>query len=212
MVAACWSPATPRIGSAAPRMEASVVPKLALQLVHLGQQRARHAEQAQQIVVPRALGDVVEQRAAGVGGVGGMHAAAGEPPDEKAVDGAEGEVAGLRQRAGAGHVVEQPGDLGGGEVGIEQQAGLGGDGRLVAGILEGAAHLGGAPVLPDDGAMDGLAGAAIPDQAGLALVGDADGGDVARLQAGGGNAPGAQSPPWCARCPRDRAPPSRRPG
>jgi hypothetical protein len=38
----------------------------------------------------------------------------------------------------------------------------------------------GAAVLPDDGVVDRLAGAAVPQHRGLALVGDADGGDVAR--------------------------------
>ncbi len=41
-----------------------------------------------------------------------------------------------------------------------------------------------APVLPDDGAMYGAAGRAVPQQRGLALVGDADGDDVARTRAG----------------------------
>ncbi len=45
-----------------------------------------------------------------------------------------------RQRARALHIVEQPGDLGGREVGIEQQPGLGGDRRLVAGLLQ-ARHM-----------------------------------------------------------------------
>ncbi len=42
------------------------------------------------------------------------------------------------------------------------------------------ADIRGAAILPDDGAMHGLAGGAVPHDRGLALVGDADGGDVAR--------------------------------
>ncbi len=41
----------------------------------------------------------------------------------------------------------------------------------------------GAAVLPGDGAMDGLAGGAVPPHCGFALVGDAGGGDIARPQA-----------------------------
>ena len=41
----------------------------------------------------------------------------------------------------------------------------------------------GAAVLPDDGVVDGLAGVAVPDDGGLALVGDAERGDVARANA-----------------------------
>ena len=66
-------------------------------VAHLRQDRARHIEQPQQVVVPGALGDVVEQRARGVGGVGGVHAAARQPPQQEGVDGAEGEMAGLGQ-------------------------------------------------------------------------------------------------------------------
>ena len=39
-----------------------------------------------------------------------------------------------------------------------------------------------AAVLPDDGVVDGTSGLAVPDDRGLALVGDADGGDVPRPQ------------------------------
>ena len=53
-----------------------------------------------------------------------MRGAAGELPDEPGVDGAEGQLAGLGPGAGAGDVVEQPGDLGAGEVGVDDQAGL----------------------------------------------------------------------------------------
>ena len=59
-----------------------------------------------------------------------------------------------------------------------------GDGRRDAGVL------------PDQGVVDRLAGVAIPDDGGLALVGDADGGEVggaegALLQGGGDHFAGA---------------------
>ena len=43
---------------------------------------------------------------------------------------------------------------------------------------------GGAAVLPDNCVVDRLAGGAIPDDCGFALVGDADGGDVPGLCVG----------------------------
>src|SRR5262245_61438546 len=43
-----------------------------------------------------------------------------------------------------------------------------------------AAKIGGAAVLPYEGAMDRLAGFAIPDNNRLAMIGDADGGDLLR--------------------------------
>ena len=46
----------------------------------------------------------------------------------------------LAERPRALHVVEQPGDLGGREVGVEQQAGLGRDRRLVPGRASASRH------------------------------------------------------------------------
>ena len=76
---------------------------------------------------------------------------AGQAPDQPAVDGAEGQLAALGPLARAGHVVEQPVDLGRREVRIEHQAGpFARPGPRAAAAQRGAA-LGGAPVLPDDG-------------------------------------------------------------
>ena len=52
--------------------------------------------------------------------------------------------------------------------------------------MQGVTVFGGAAVLPDDGVMDGFAGGTVPDNGSFALVGDADSGDVFRLQAGFG--------------------------
>ncbi len=112
-----------------------------------------------------------------------MHLARGQPPQQVAIDGAEHQLAALGAGARAGHVIEDPGDLGAGEIGIDDQAGLGRNRRLVAFALEFGADIGGAAVLPDDGAVHGLAGGAVPHHGGLALVGDADRGDVFCLQA-----------------------------
>ena len=120
----------------APNSAGSVTPNSPALSRTSRQQRMRHAEQRAQVVVPFALADVEQQRARGIGGVGGVHLAAGQPPQQETVDGAEGELAGLRRRARAGDVVEQPGDLAGGEIGIEQQPGLGGDLRLVAAVAQ----------------------------------------------------------------------------
>ena len=181
-------------------------------VLHLRQQRARHAQDRSRSSSHSPRVDVEEQGARGVGGVGGVHLAAGQPPQQKAVDGAEGEFAALGAFARAGDVVEHPGDLGAGEIGVEQQAGLRRDRRLVAFGLQSRADVGGAAVLPDDGAVDGLAGRAVPHHRGLALVGDADGGDVRRVGAGLLQRLAAGRRPSRSRCPRARARPSRRPG
>ena len=62
--------------------------------------------------------DVIEACAASIGGVGDMHPAAGQTPDEKAVDCAETQLAGRGAVARAIHTVKNPGKFGGGEIGV----------------------------------------------------------------------------------------------
>ena len=140
-------------------------------------------ENAEEFGVPFALDNVVEQGAGGVGYVGDVAMAAGEVPDEPGVDGAEGQLALVCAGATAGDVVENPGDLGRGEVGVEDEAGSVGDVVGDAGLLELCAFGGGSAVLPDDGGVDGLAGGAVPHDYSFALVGDADGGEIAGARA-----------------------------
>jgi len=88
----------------------------------------------------------------------------------------------------AGHGVEQPAQLGRREVRVDQQPGVLAhpldQPRLRAQVR--AQRLG-AAVLPDDRAGQRPAAAAAPQHGGLALVGDADGADVARAQARAGD-------------------------
>ena len=74
-------------------------------------------------------------------------------------------------------------DLGAGEVGVDHEAGAFADEGFVAVALQAIAEIRGAAVLPDDRVVDRLAGLAVPDDGGLALVGDADGGDVVAADA-----------------------------
>ena len=55
-------------------------------------------------------------------------------------------------------VVEQPGDLAGGKIWIEQQSGLAGNFALVTGTPQRFAIFGRAPILPYNRVVDGLAG------------------------------------------------------
>ena len=130
----------------------------------------RHAEQVAQLGVPGPRPDVAEHRAARVGHVGGEDGAAGEVPDDPGVDGAEREVVVDRDVA----VLEHPGELGAGEVRVEDEAGPFANEREVAVGLEFVAAVGGAAVLPDDRIAVGHAGGAVPGDDGLALVRDAD--------------------------------------
>ena len=85
-----------------------------------------------------------------------MDLAAGELPDKPGVHGSEAELARLGLLAGAGHVVQDPADLGAGEVGVDDEAGLLAD--EIGLVTQGVAEFGGAAVLPDDGVVHGLAG------------------------------------------------------
>ncbi len=104
-----------------------------------------------------------------------MALAAGQVPEQQAIDGPRGQLASLRAAAGAGDMVEQPGDLGGREVRVEDQAGAFGDpGTAVAVFF---AERGGPAVLPDQGWADRSACLAVPDHSRLTLVGQPDRGD-----------------------------------
>ena len=56
--------------------------------------------------------------------IGDVAFAAGQIPDQPAIDGAEGELAGFGAWPRTLHIVENPGDFGAGEVGVDQQPGL----------------------------------------------------------------------------------------
>src|SRR5262249_39120847 len=120
-----------------------------------------------------------EQRARGIGGVGCVNAAARQPPQQIGIDRTEGEFSARSTLARSGNIVEQPGELGSGEIRIEQEAGFGAEEGFVAFGFELCTESRGTPVLPDDGAMHGPAAGAVPQQSRLALIGYTDRGNIA---------------------------------
>ena len=104
---------------------------------------------------------------------------------EPGVDGAETEFAALGAAARTGDRVEQPSELGAGEIWIKQKPRPRADHRLVPRLAQLCTKIRCTTVLPDDGACDGRPRGAVPEHGRLALVGDADRGDVARRDAGG---------------------------
>ncbi len=150
----------------------------------LRQQRHRNAEELAEIGVPTAAPDVHQQGARGIGRVGDVQLAAGQPPQQERVDRAEREPTRFRRGARALDMVEQPGELGGGEIRIEQQPRRRGDHLLVAGASQRRAGVDRAPILPNDRVVDWAAGLPIPDDRGLTLIGDADRCNVAGIRAG----------------------------
>src|SRR5581483_250539 len=117
-----------------------------------------------------------------------VHLAAGELPDEPRFDGAEAQLTALGPRPGAGYAVQKPGDLGAREVSVDDQPCLRPDSlRHAAAVARPqlVARRGRSPALPDDGRRDRLAGERVPDDGRLALVGDADSGDLPIADPGG---------------------------
>ncbi len=141
----------------------------------LGQHGAGHRQEAEQVLVPGQVVDVVHQGAGGIGIVGDMGLAIGEFPDEPGVDGAEEQVALLRLLPGPRHLIQDPLYLGAGEVGVDEQAGFLPHRRLVALLLQLLADTGRLPRLPHDGPVHRLPRVPVPDHGRLPLVRDAHG-------------------------------------
>ncbi len=151
--------------------------------------RPRDAEELQQLVVPVEGVQVHQHGAAGVGDVRHVQPAArpaGEVPQQPAVHGAEDGLAPFGRGADPVDVVENPRDLARGEVGRRWQAGPAPDHLAAAVALQRGHDPVGAGVLPDDRVVVWPAGARVPHDRGLALVGDAERGQVRGAEAGVG--------------------------
>ena len=111
-----------------------------------------------------------------------MALATGQLPDQPTVDGAKRQLAALGAHACTRHVVEQPLQLGGGEVGVQHQPGLLLDHGRAPLRTQRITAPRSAPVLPDNRIGHRLPGLAVPQHRGLTLVGDADSVNIARLQ------------------------------
>ncbi len=156
----------------------------------LGQHRDRNPHLRGDLRVPGEGVEVHEHGAAGVGHVGQVGPAvraAGQVPDQPAVDRAEDQIAGLGGPTGSGDLGQHPRRLGSGEVGRQRQTHpVAVAGGAAAECAEPLAHGVGPGVLPHDRRGDRFAGAAVPHHRGLALIGDADGGQAAGPHPRGG--------------------------
>lgn len=138
----------------------------------------RDVQLLQDLVVPFQRVDVEHHGAAGVGIVGDVQFSAGQLPDEPGLHGAEEQFSPLGPFAGAGDMIQYPLELSGRKIGVDDEAGLLPEFLRQAPGFQLVAVFAGAAALPDDGVADGLPGLLVPDDGGLPLVGDADGGDV----------------------------------
>ena len=91
-----------------------------------------------------------------------MHLAACQAPDEPGVDSPETKFPGCGTLACFGHVVQNPFDFRCAEIGIDDEARALADEVCLAFRLQAVAVFRSAPVLPDDGVVDGLFGINVP--------------------------------------------------
>jgi hypothetical protein len=92
-----------------------------------GEERAGDVERGEELVVPVPGLDVEDHGPGRVGVIGYVGPSSGEVINKPGVHGPEGQLAGLGFLAGPGRVIEQPFDLGPGEVSVNDEAGLGPD-------------------------------------------------------------------------------------
>jgi len=146
---------------------------------------SRDSEGVEKFLVPGQCLEIHQLRAAGIGNIGDVDAAlgtAGEVPEQEGVNVAENGVVGLGEFADTFYIFENPANLEATEICGEGQAGLGAKTVLTSGLCQLRDVIGDAGVLPDESVCEGLAGFAIPDDGGFALIGDADRGQVLGLE------------------------------
>ena len=107
-----------------------------------------------------------------------MRAALRELPNQIAVHGPKQQVAPRRTFSRPVHMRQQPMQLGGGKIRIQQKAGLLRDFSLISLCAQTITKRRCAPILPHNCPMDWRAGFAVPHQGCFTLVGNADGRDI----------------------------------
>ena len=152
--------------------------------MHLRQHAGRDLQLLQDFRIPAELPDIEQHRPGSIRAVGRMDHPAGHLPDQPGIDRAEEQIAGFRSGARARHMIQDPFDLGARKIGVRIQSGLLPD-RLTEAVLhQFVDHFRGTAALPHDGVVHRLAGLPIPDDCGLTLVRNADGGNVAAVHIG----------------------------
>ena len=212
MVAACWSPAMPRIGIAAPNSSGIGHAEIGGAIAHLRQHGARARRTARSSSSSQSpAADVEQQRARGVGGVGGVHRARRSAARAGSCRSCRRRVRRARPpRARRRHCRAARRSW----CRRNRDRAAGRSCAVTSGSCPSAfsarAEVGRAPVLPDDGVVDRLAGRAVPHHAVSRWLVMPMAAIVARRDAGLARAPSravatTRSPDLLRR----RAPPSR---
>ena len=149
---------------------------------YLRQHLAWNIQHLQHFFIPFQGMNIEEQGARGVGVVGDVNLAAGEFPDQPAINGAEQQLAFACALSAAFDVIENPLELGAGEVGVGDQPCRFLDVVFQSVTLELLTDFGAAAALPDNRVVDRAAGFFFPYDGGFPLIGDADGRNLIMMQ------------------------------
>lgn len=160
------------------------VAELAARRPYLGKHGDGYVHKIEQVGVPVVSAYIEQHGARGIADIGQVLLAAGQVPDQPAIDGSKGQLSVFGLLAKAGIVLKKPLQFGGRKVSIGTQSGFFLNFLLMALAPQFCAQAFAATVLPDNGPIYRLAAAAVPDHRRFALIGDADCADVLRLQAG----------------------------
>src|SRR2546428_2965602 len=146
--------------------------------------------------------DVEDERSRRVRDVGRVRVAAGELPDEPGVDRAAHELAGLGTLLRTSDLIEDPTDLGPGEVRVDHQAGALAHQLLVTVGAQSLADGRACPALPDNGGMARTGPPTPPHHRPLPLVRHSAPGDLSRIPSRPGERVAPHPPPPAASPPR----------
>ena len=173
-------PRRPRNGNCRPEELGKGIAVQAAAGLHLRQHTPGDVQLLQDFLVPAQGIDVKEHGSGSVGIVRYMDFPAGKLPDEPGFHRAEAQLSPLCPDSRAGHVFQNPAQLGAGKIGVDDQSRFCPEGIRQPSGLQFVAIAAGSAALPDDSTADGLAGFLVPDHGGFPLVGDADGGNASR--------------------------------
>ena len=96
------------------------ITKIAGRWVNLGQHRRGDAKQRQQLIIPAVGVHIQEHGPSGIADVGSMNTSATELPHQPTVHGAKGQLPRFGHGASAADVVQNPLQLGGRKIGVDQ--------------------------------------------------------------------------------------------
>ena len=148
--------------------------------IHFRQHAGGNSQPLQYLFVPTESVNIIQHGPGGIGIVRGMHPAPGEIPDQPGIHGAKKDFSPLRPLSDPRHMVQNPGDLGGAEIGVRHQPGPLPDQIPISLRLKLFYHFGSPAALPDDGIVHRFPGGLVPADGGLPLVSDADASNLLR--------------------------------